>query len=261
MSNPAGRKATYGENDTTASAQAMVPVILKATGASSVVDVGCNLGHWLSVFLENGAESVRGFDGQWTDTGKLVIPAEAFSAVDINERLPSRTRYDLAVSLETAEHLTPERAPSFIEDLTLLSDIVLFSSAPPGQGGKAHVNEQWPHYLAALFKKHGYRCVDLFRAAFWDDERVFYYYAQNTFLFCSEQALHTHPALRQHYENSYGRMPLSVIHPGLFTRKMQKARERSFPGCLVMALRRIFCGRSEPTAEGLGLPPSARTKI
>ena len=109
MSKPAGRKVAYGENDTTASARAMVPVILEATGARSVVDVGCNLGHWLSVFLENGVESIQGFDGPWTDAGRLVIPAETFSAADINERLPCRPRYDLAVSLETAEHLRPEK--------------------------------------------------------------------------------------------------------------------------------------------------------
>lgn len=55
-------------------------------------------------------------------------------------------RFDLAMTIEVAEHLTPVRADSFVEDLTRLSDVVLFSAAIPAQGGINHVNEQWQSY-------------------------------------------------------------------------------------------------------------------
>jgi hypothetical protein len=53
-------------------------------------------------------------------------------------------RFDLAASLEVAEHLSSARADGFVEHLTRLSDRVLFSAEVPGQGGYGHRNEQ-PH--------------------------------------------------------------------------------------------------------------------
>jgi hypothetical protein len=46
------------------------------------------------------------------------------------------------MSLEVAEHLKPDRAGSFVADLCSASDVVLFSSALPGQDGDGHQNEQ-----------------------------------------------------------------------------------------------------------------------
>ena len=57
-------------------------------------------------------------------------------------------RFDLVLSLETAEHLPPTSAATFVSTLTSLGDVVLFSAAVPGQAWtkNVHVNEQWPEY-------------------------------------------------------------------------------------------------------------------
>ncbi|MDP6884692.1 MAG: hypothetical protein QF830_11185, partial [Rhodospirillales bacterium] len=43
-------------------------------------------------------------------------------------------------SLEVAEHLPPDAAETFVATLVAHGRLVLFSAAPPGQGGLNHVN-------------------------------------------------------------------------------------------------------------------------
>ena len=64
--------------------------------------------------------------------------------------------YDLAISVEVAEHLPADSAVSYLKFLTDMSDTVLFSGAVPGQGGVGHVNEQEWTYWLSFFNTFGY---------------------------------------------------------------------------------------------------------
>jgi hypothetical protein len=66
-------------------------------------------------------------------------------------------RYDLAVSLEVAEHLPPALGDELVATCVKSAPHVLFSAAPPGQGGQGHVNEQPKAYWIERFARHGYR--------------------------------------------------------------------------------------------------------
>ena len=131
----------------------------------SAVDIGCGVGTWLSVLSQRGISEIQGVDGHWVDTANLAIPPESFSHHDLQRDLDLGRRFDLAISLEVAEHLPAERASGFVSWLTGLADIVLFSAATPRQGGRNHFNEQWQEYWAALFARHGYVTVDFIRCA------------------------------------------------------------------------------------------------
>ena len=63
---------------------------------------------------------------------------------DLAQPLQIDRRFDLALSLEVAEHLPPECGSEFVQTLTDLSSVILFSAAIPFQGGTDHLNEQWP---------------------------------------------------------------------------------------------------------------------
>lgn len=256
-------RMAYREHDPrTESARAMVPYILDLTGPGSVVDIGCNRGHWLAVFQESGVEDICGVDGPWVDLTKLLFPRESFGEADLSVTCPKERRYDLAISLEVAEHLKPDRAESFVRDLTALSDVVVFAAAVPGQGGQGHVNEQWPDYWADLFEAQGYVCVDCLRKPFWNDARVFFFYAQNTFVYCKQEQLASFPKLAEHHASGVDRMPLSVVHPGLYARKMQKFTDRTFPGILTRGIRnRLRKTPGQDRCDELGLPPSAQIRI
>ena len=124
------------------SARVLVPLVLDLVDARSVVDVGCGLGTWLSVFREHGIEELLGIDGPHIDTSSLEIAPEHFVAHDLQHPLDLERHFDLVVSLEVAEHLPAACAETFVSSLVGLGPVILFSAAIPAQGGEHHVNEQ-----------------------------------------------------------------------------------------------------------------------
>lgn len=192
------------------SARAVVPIVLEYVSPRSVVDVGCGVGTWLSAFRERGVSEVRGLDGDYVARDRLRIPAADFAPTDLARFDGPDRRFDLAVSLEVAEHLDADRAPGFVRALTQASDVVLFSAAIPGQGGTHHVNERWPAYWAELFSREGYVAVDCLRARLWDLDGVEPWYAQNSLFYVRESALPTYPSLAR---AGVTRVPMALIHP------------------------------------------------
>jgi SAM-dependent methyltransferase len=189
------------------SAEVLVPKVVELLRPKSVVDVGCGPGTWLSVFRRHGVADVLGVDGSYVDPGGLDIPTESFVAHDLTRPLRLGRSFDLAVSLEVAEHLPPESAAAFVESLVGLAPRVLFSAAIPHQGGEGHVNGQWPAYWAALFAEHDYAPVDCFRRRLWGDERVEWWYAQNVLLYVRRDSLGAMEAEPR---------VLSLVHPTLY---------------------------------------------
>ncbi len=99
------------------SARVLVPLVLDLVDAESVVDVGCGLGTWLSVFREHGIEELLGIDGPHIDPSLLEIPPERFVTHDLEHPLDLERRFDLVVSLEVAEHLPAGCAETFVSSL------------------------------------------------------------------------------------------------------------------------------------------------
>ena len=152
----------YGARQKSArqSAREIVPLVLNLIKPQSVIDVGCGVGTWLSVFKEYGVENFLGVDGDWLDKRMLEIPEERFLSFDLNKPFYVDKTFDLVVSLEVAEHLLPDSAETFIDSLTQLAPVILFSAAIPHQGGTSHINERWPDYWTKHFGlRTEYRCV------------------------------------------------------------------------------------------------------
>jgi SAM-dependent methyltransferase len=169
------------------SAAVVVPVILERFAPRSVVDIGCGTGAWLEVFAACGVTDYIGVDGAYVlDRDDLRIPPDHFVAADLEKPLVLDRRFDVALSLEVAEHLAPEAAELFVAGLAAAARIVVFSAAIPGQPGFHHVNLQWPAYWARLFADQGMRPADLIRPLIWEDERVEWWYRQNMFVFADE---------------------------------------------------------------------------
>ena len=186
------------------SARVIVPIVIELVKPRSVVDVGCGTGAWLSVLMENGVADVVGVDGSYIDRARLVIPSESFVTHDLSKPLELDRRFDLALSLEVAEHLPRASAPRFIATLVGLAPIVLFSAAIPGQGGTDHVNERWPDYWASLFAEHGFTPVDAIRPRIWTNAEVEPWYAQNILMFASRDALAESPPLKAEANRTTG---------------------------------------------------------
>ncbi|MBL8589497.1 MAG: class I SAM-dependent methyltransferase [Methylobacteriaceae bacterium] len=167
------------------SAGVVLPLARAACAPQSVVDVGCGEGAWLAVWRELGVADVTGCDGAHVDRARLAIPADRFVAADLSRPFTADRRFDLAQSLEVAEHLPPAASEDFVDSLCGLSDVVLFSAAQPGQGGELHVNERRPAWWAERFAARGYACFDALRPALAGDARVDPWYRFNALLFAN----------------------------------------------------------------------------
>ena len=128
----------------------------------SVIDVGCGTGNLLSeIQYWDHSVDIRGIEAPQSqarirNAGMRIAP-EFYDWVDLRSigQLEYR-RYDLAISVEVAEHLPEESAEGYVKFLCSLSDTVLFSAARPGQGGTGHINEQPIEWWSALFAENGF---------------------------------------------------------------------------------------------------------
>jgi len=155
----------------------------------SVVDFGCGQGAWLSVWKQQYGCSVLGIDGAASAQARLLVAADEFKALDLTAPIELGERFDLVQSLEVAEHLPRRAARDFVATLTCHGDFVLFSAAPPGQGGEYHINERPYTYWRKLFAERDYVLVDAVRPSVRDHAEVSYWYRFNTFLYVKHSAL------------------------------------------------------------------------
>lgn len=178
----------YVNSGAVRSAERMLPLLTRELSIGSALDVGCGQGAWLSVWSKLGAEVV-GIDGDYVDTRRLLIPQSCFLPRDLKEEFSLGRRFDVVQSLEVAEHLPAARAAGFVASLVRHGDLILFSAAPPGQGGDHHVNEQPYDYWREHFGRHGYTALDYVRPLLRDEQTVEPWYRYNTLLYASAQRL------------------------------------------------------------------------
>lgn len=167
------------------SANYIVPIINNWFQPKTIVDVGCGVGAWLEVWKnQDNIEEIKGLDAKFVDKSFMRIDMDSeFLEVDLNKPLPELNRYDLAICLEVAEHLEESRANSFVEDLTKLSDVILFSAAIPGQEGTKHINEQFLSYWVEKFKLYDFKCYDVLRPIIWNIPSIAFWFRQNSVVF------------------------------------------------------------------------------
>lgn len=195
------------------SASIILPVLMKYIRPRSVIDIGCGVGTWLAVWRNLGVEA-HGLDGDYVDRSQLLIPAENFHPANLEERFTINAKFDLVETLEVAEHLTPARADSFVEDLTRLGDVILFSAAIPGQGGTNHVNEQLQSYWAEKFLRLGYVGIDCIRPQVWNENQIAAHYRQNSLVYVKRAELYRYPEFQKYYLEHRDSTIYDLVHPG-----------------------------------------------
>lgn len=245
-------------NGAARSADAIIPVLLKLVSVKSVVDVGCGQGTWLAAFQRFGVEDILGVDGDYVDRSALEIPGDCFKALDLLKRFELGRTFDLAVSLEVAEHLDAGSAEGFVASITELAPVVLFSAAIPFQGGVHHVNEQWPDVWVSLFSKFGFVAIDCIRRHVWENDAVEWWYAQNSLIFARGDALESIPVLKREFEDSKDGQ-IRLVHPrnyGSALRPLQPpdwrvgTAARLLLVCMQNAVRRRMLALRGPVSYG-----------
>jgi SAM-dependent methyltransferase len=174
----------YAATSSAYSASVMTALLSDQISVESVLDVGCALGTWLRAWNEVGVSDVYGIDGDYVDREMLKIPRLNFSAVNLNAPFDLGRQYDLVQCLEVGEHIENSASEILAENLARHARrYILFSAAPPGQGGQHHINEQPYEFWRQMFETRGFKTVDAVRPSIIGDSGIAYWYRYNTLLF------------------------------------------------------------------------------
>ena len=220
------------------SVDTILPIVMDIIpNINSVVDLGCGVGAWLYGFENLGVKRVVGYDGPYVNKKYLKIPQENFIDYDLTNLINSEEKFDLAMSLEVAEHLPKDKAKVFVDSLTNLSDVILFSAALPGPGGVGHVNCQWPEYWINLFAQNNYKPFDLVRGTIWNDKKITNCYRNNVFIFIKSNKVEE--KLKKNI-NYLDLNCLPLVHPELYEAKVHQIGIKQSLGILKKAIGRRF---------------------
>lgn len=126
-----------------------------------VVDCGASVGKYVAALRMAGffAVGVDGTPGVAELSGGLVRYA------DLSRPIYWEDPADWAMTIEVGEHIPPEYAATFLDNVAAAArDGLIVSWAVPGQRGRNHVNCQTPEWVAARLAYRGWR-VDVNRTA------------------------------------------------------------------------------------------------
>ena len=195
MSSEAGRSSyddaffDYISLGSQRSAAVVAPLMLEMFPARSLCDIGSGRGAWLVEWERAGLANYLGVDGDYLSLDTLMIPRDHFVTRNLTKPFDLGRRFDLVTSLEVGEHIVPEAAETYIDNLCRHSDAILFSAATPGQGGTSHVNEQRPDFWRQRFRARGYRAFDIIRPKLLGQKQVEPWYRYNTLFYGRGNAL------------------------------------------------------------------------
>ena len=216
------------------SAQIIVPLILEAFPVTSVVDIGCGVGTWMSVFLDKGITDIRGFDvSDLPDEYYLVEKERIEVGFDFcSANLELNVSAELAVCLEVAEHLSESVSDNLVNNLVNAAPVVIFSAAFPGQTGVNHINEQPPWYWRKKFSFLGYTEIDFLRQLIWWNSEVAWWYRQNITSYVSLDSLKTNQKaieLHNRFKDPNSRHRLTLVSESILKNLLSETQQKRGP--------------------------------
>lgn len=139
---------------------AVVRAIVETFNPESVIDLGCG-GAPLLGAMKRGSEDlvVRGVEGSRFGVERAAVEFGREGVVVKGDLRRSGFwgRFDLVMCVEVAEHLEEKYANTLVDNICRAAKgKVLFTAAPPGQGGLNHVNCQPGSFWVKKFKDRGF---------------------------------------------------------------------------------------------------------
>ena len=120
----------------------------------SVFDVGCANGFLLESFHAAG-KRIGGIE--LSPAAVAVLPEAIRPSVAIGDFGATSGSWQLVCCVEVAEHIVPGRSGELVAVLASAAERwIYFTAAPPGQGGRGHLNCRPPEEWLELFAEHGW---------------------------------------------------------------------------------------------------------
>lgn len=121
----------------------------------NIIDVGCGHG----ILMDGFSCPCVGIEGSDAGFQKTKDRGYEVYQFDLRQRLKFNRKFDLAISIEVAEHLEERYADCFIDNLLSLSDRILLTASPIA--GKYHYNPQPKKYWIGKFESKGVKLNSL----------------------------------------------------------------------------------------------------
>jgi SAM-dependent methyltransferase len=161
--------------------------IVNELAPKRVIDVGCGTGALLGALRDKGCD-VFGLEYSKAGLDYCVTRGLPVKSFDIKtDTFTPEEPFNLAVSMEVAEHLPESSADQYISLLVNLAEVIVFTAATPGQGGLDHINEQPHSYWISKFAEKGFNYhreqSKLWRQDWKHSSTVSSWYYQNLMIF------------------------------------------------------------------------------
>jgi SAM-dependent methyltransferase len=226
----------YAAQSSRHSAAVVTSILYRQIKIDSVLDVGCAKGTWLRMWSLLGLVDLHGIDGDYIDVRTFEVASSMFTPHDLNRPFDLGRQFDLVQSLEVGEHIEECASEDFVESISRHAGrYVLFSAAPPGQGGEHHINEKPYEYWREKFEQRGFVTIDAVRPAIADDKKVSYWYRYNTVLFVRKELLAELSIALQ--DKILGGEPFKDVSPLAF--RLRKAIVRNIPNAIQHEVARL----------------------
>jgi len=120
---------------------------------TSIIDWGCGCGYILEKLKMNGVQDVYGIEGS-KDALEFVPDSIKENVIIGDVLLHDAKVYDMAISIEVAEHLEEKNSARFVNSIcNSASKYIWWSAAQIGQGGTGHINCQPLSYWQEIFEE------------------------------------------------------------------------------------------------------------
>ena len=121
---------------------------------TTALDLGAGTGHYSLTLAGLGTDT-------WAVDISEHAPIFAYNEIhalrhDLQQPLDLERTFSLVLCIEVAEHLPESAADTLCDTIAHhAGNIVVFTAAPPGQGGTGHINCQPPNYWRAKLQMRG----------------------------------------------------------------------------------------------------------
>ncbi|MCJ7816583.1 MAG: class I SAM-dependent methyltransferase [Candidatus Aenigmarchaeota archaeon] len=139
----------------TNSSKIVAEYITREFSPKSAIDVGCGTGVYLKKLQDLGV-NVLGIDGSRKALKYTELAPQKILIKDVTKPFFLGMKFDIVLCFEVAEHILPKYSKILVKNLTIHGDIILFTAAPPNQGGTDHINEKPKEYWIKLFREEGF---------------------------------------------------------------------------------------------------------
>jgi cyclopropane fatty-acyl-phospholipid synthase-like methyltransferase len=121
----------------------------------SVIDFGCGIGLKLHFLKQEYDVEVKGIDGSQGAIDNTILELEEIEKYDLRNYYNTNKSYDLVMCFEVLEHIPEKFSDNLVQTISEAGNTAVITAAPPGQGGKHHVNEKPRDYWLEKFSKQG----------------------------------------------------------------------------------------------------------